>query len=192
MFYVGEAGDNVREALKEEIERRIPALRVDVSSSSIMIEPAITGDTSVFVLESFFNSEADIASFRNLVDEAQYLQDVDNPQPVLQLPQAVLRPADENFPISEGISAVQTVISDIDLTRTWSRDQVNFSVEFPIFVGTRSYGDGTNVNKVMAADIGFNRPTFSQTTNSVEPYESMLREHRWLWLLSLLLRLYHQ
>ena len=24
----------------------------------------------------------------------------------------------------------------------------------------------------MAADIGFNRPTFSQTTNSVEPYES--------------------
>ena len=83
MFYVGEAGDNVREALKEEIERRIPALRVDVLSSSIMIEPAITGDTSVFVLESFFNSEADIASFRNLVDEAQYLQDADNPQPVL-------------------------------------------------------------------------------------------------------------
>ena len=182
LFYVGGehngTGATIAEAglhLKSEIERRIPELQVVPTSTGVTIEPAVIGENSVFVLESYLNNSEDtIGPFRMLLDSELYTQDPENPQVSLTLPDTVLVPTSSDFPVSAGPDFTQVVTTDFDLVRTWSESQVNFSVEFPIFAAGRAFHDGNTVNKVLAGDIGYSIPIFSQTTTGTKSYSSFV------------------
>ena len=84
-------------------------------------------------------------------------------------------PTSSDFPVAMGPSLNQVISTNFDLTRTWSETQVNFSVEFPIFAAGRTFHDGNTVNKVLAGDIGYSIPIFSQATSTgTEPYSSFI------------------
>ena len=173
LFYIGaQTLTNIGDYLKEEIERRVPELQVLSSGSTITVEPAVIGENSVFVLESYVNLEDSIDDFRRLLDPDNFEQDDENPQVQLDLPDSVLMPLSDDFPFAAGPSLDQFIATNFDLVRTWSETQVNYSVEFPIFVAGVTFHNGNTDNKILAGDIGFTIPIFSETTSGVTGYES--------------------
>ena len=175
LFYIGDQTiSTVGDYLKSEIERRIPEMQVVSSPNGATIEPAVIGENSIFILESYLNLEDSLEDFRRLIDHAQYTQDPENPQVQLTLPDSVLEPTSADFPSAIGPSLNQVITTNFDLVRTWSETQVNFSVEFPIFAAGRAFHDGNTVNKVLAGDIGYSIPIFSQTTTGTKSYSSFV------------------
>ena len=176
LFWLGDpatASMSTAEVLRPELLRRIPELQVLESARGISVQPSVIGENSVFVMESYFNIPSTIDDFRRLINPANFTQDAENPELMFSLPDVVLTLMDTTFPAYEGPTIDNAVVTtDFDLDRTWSETQVNYSVEFPIFAAGRSFHDGNTVNKVLASDIGYSIPIFSQTTSGTMPYSS--------------------
>ena len=171
-FYIGAHTNAMLSAfLQTEIERRIPELQVLVGTGGITIQPSVIGENSVFVEERIVNTEANITRFRELLNPSVFTQDTENPEVIRQLPEDVITPAGIGpFPSAVGPDLTGTPSTTFDLIRTWAEDQVNFSVEFPIFAAGRDNRDGSTSNMVLASDLGYSVPNFAGGSTSYISY----------------------
>lgn len=159
------SGNNIALDLEPQLVARIPQLSVTLTNSDagLSLQPSVVGENAVFVRELYFNSELTIAGFNKLLDASTYTQDEGNVTLGRPLPDAVLTNAAFTFEhVPDGpIVSGSNIVTDFDVDRTWSADEVDFSYEFPIFSAGRRVSTNTLSNAVVASEIGWSALEFS-------------------------------